>query len=268
MRISSIITAFLSLSAIHCSKSADAPKYPDASAFCTGWAQAECSDTVVQNCAASTKDVCLSKRTTYCEEQVVKPAQDAGFAYDYRQAEGCVSQIGTAYSDAKVTSAEALAIAEKCGLVFSGSGTENSACDVDADCKQGDGLRCVAHAAPSELDAGSSAAGTCQVPQVVQAGQSCSATDAKCTSGYHCGSSSHCDADGKVTEACSAAAPCESTLKCSTSNTCVAKLADGAVCKGPSDCTGGMCLEGNSSSLCASVEILSPNEPFCTPLHP
>jgi len=265
MRKSLIVVALLGFSTTQCSKSEDsAPKYPDVASFCAAWALAECNDSVVQACAATSKDLCTSNREAACQDTIVAPATTAGLSFDFRAAEGCVNQVGSAYSDAKITSAEEQSIVTACGLVFSGTGAKGTTCNADSDCKQGDGLRCILHPVSAASDAGVTG-GTCQMPQTVQAGQSCSAADARCADGYHCGSSLHCDSDGKLGEQCDAAATCATGLKCASTSTCAAKLADGTACATASDCTNGMCLTG--ANLCASVETLSPSEPFCVPLH-
>jgi hypothetical protein len=241
------------------------PKFPDADAFCTGWAQAECSDTVIQVCLAPGKGACLAARQTKCTAVIVSPETQLGHTYDNTKAEGCVNAVAAAYADARLTSEEQAAIDTACALVFSGTVARNSACTVDADCKQADGLKCVVHAAPL-AEGGASASGTCQVPVSATAGQPCSAVDAVCVDGFHCGTTSHCDANGAANEACSQGVPCATGLKCGSANVCEPKIADGNACTKGSECAHGICAEG--ANLCASIMQLSSAEQFCIAARP
>jgi len=266
MRNTLILTAFLGLSFVQCTKADEPPpKYPDASSFCKGMADSQCNATVITNCALTGKDTCVAALQADCLATYVTQQQADGLIYDNKLAEACVNEVGSAYNDAKITAAEEQAIAEACGLVYGGTGAKGSTCSNNADCKQSDGLRCVAHAAAGSSDAGA-AEGTCQVPVSVAAGNSCSAVDAECADGYHCGSSSHCDADGKAGDQCDAVAICATGFQCLAAK-CTAKTADGLACTVDNDCANGLCITAASGKICASVEILSPSEPFCAALH-
>jgi hypothetical protein len=211
----------------------------------------------VANCAATSKAVCISNRGPVCTAKLVVPAQQQGYTYNAWQAENCVNQVSSAYSDAQITGAEEQAIATACSLVFSGSGTTGSACTVNADCKESDGLSCVVHAAAS---AGS---GSCQVVQTkIAPGHSCSAVDAMCSDGYYCSSTSYCLFVDNT--ACGPGQPCTAGSNCSAGQ-CVPKLATGIACTADSDCTDGLCIEG--ANICGPVEILASQEPFCLPMH-
>ncbi len=198
----------------------------------------------------------------------VTPALQKGYTYNSGQAENCVNQVSSAYSDAQITSAEYQAIAEACDLVFSGAGVKGSSCAVNSDCNQSEGLSCVIHPAASAPDAG---AGSCQVPVNVSAGNSCSAPGAQCAEGYYCGTAQlYCVVDGQAGATCSSSAPCAADFKCSVVNAnqqCTAKLLDGTACTADSDCANGMCLTGTNGNVCGSIEIFALNEPFCLSLH-
>lgn len=311
MRHCLLISVLLGFSLIQCSSENATTKYPHVASFCTGRAEAECNDTIVETCAAASKDDCIAKRVSVCEDTIATPAEQADLTYDSRQGEACVNEVSRAYADAKVTSAEERSISEACSLVFSGPGKEGSTCTADIDCRQSDGLRCVVHvgstlpadpspgsggagsgggaatagAAGAETDgaetggaagAGTGGAetggaavvtseGTCQTPKAVQGGGSCSAADAQCIDGYHCGVSLHCDQDEDAGAPCTMADPCGAGLKCSDAGICAVKLANGETCVTAEDCTKGICLEG--AKICASVITLSASEPFCAQLR-
>ena len=264
MRNCLIMTALLGLSFIQCSKADEPPpKYPDGPSFCNGMAAAECNANVIQACLASSKDLCVATRQANCTDEYITPALNLGHTYDSKQAETCVTEVGNAYSDAKITAAEYSAIAEACDLVFSGSGAKASLCTNNSDCKQSDGLRCVVHGITAS-DAGA-AEGSCQLPVSVSAGNPCSSIDAECTDGFHC-DGAHCVADETAGANCSVADPCASGLQCSAAGKCTSKLADGTTCALDSECEHGICVA--VVNLCGSVDTLAPNEPFCQPLHP
>ena len=227
-------------------------------------ADSQCNATVIENCALTGKDGCVTALQADCLATYVTQQQADGLIYDNKLAEACVNEVGTAYSDAKITAAEEQAIAEACGLVYGGTGAKGSSCSSNSDCKQSDGLRCVSHAVSGSSDAGT-AEGTCQVPVSVSAGNSCSAIDAECTDGFHC-DGVHCVADELVTKPCSSSDPCATGLQC-VAGSCTPKLADGTSCVLDSDCANGLCITAASGKICASVEILSPSEPFCAALH-
>jgi hypothetical protein len=232
------------------------PKYPDAAAYCTGRAQAECNDAVIAACALPTKDKCVATRQAACNADV-----PAGKTYDSSKAEDCINQVSAAYGDAKLTKDEIKAYSDACALLFSGTGVKDSSCAANGDCKQGDGLRCILSATAGPDGGSSGVKGSCQVPKSAQGGDSCAAVDVMCATGYHCGASQHCDINGTLGEPCSDALPCSETLKCSAASACEAKLADGSTCATSDECANGICLE--VSNLCVSQVTFAPNEPFC-----
>jgi hypothetical protein len=232
--------------------SSTGPKYPDLLSFCGGRAAAECSPAVVLACAAPSSSTCTSARQTVCTSSV-----PANSTYNAAAAEACVSEVSSAYSDAAVSLAESTAINAACVPVFDGPGAKDAACQGDSDCKLSAGLHCVLRAASNQ--------GTCQVPTMVSGGGSCAAADAQCSTGFHCGPTANCDADGAMQAPCDPADPCGPGLMCSTGAICVAKNADGTACTSNDDCLNGICNEatGAASGLCVSQITLSPDEPFC-----
>jgi hypothetical protein len=144
-----------------------------------------------------------------------------------------------------------------CLPVFDGPGGKDALCQTDSNCQASTGLRCV-------LSAGSTR-GACEVPLAVQGGGSCSASNARCVTGYHCGPIAHCDIDAALGEPCDNQTPCGVALQCSTAGTCVAKGADGSACASGAECVNGICNKSMTSAmgLCVSQVNLAPNEPFC-----
>jgi len=259
-----LLSVLLGLSQIHCSSSDEpkAPKYPDASAFCRGWALAECSQAVINTCLATSQEVCIANRQGACTANVVAPALADQLAYDSSHAEVCIAAVGNAYGDAKITSDEQKSITNACEFVFSGTATRGETCTRDAQCKQSQNLRCVIHYA-SVSDA-TSIEGTCQVPVQVPAGASCSAAEQQCAEGYYCDSNSHCVEKEPLGGDCGPQQPCAADVKCSEEK-CVAKLETGVACVSDEECTSGYCIE--LVNLCATTYQLSQGEAFCEPMH-
>jgi hypothetical protein len=198
---------------------------------------------------------CVAKR-----QQVCVASKPANTVYAAAAAEGCVNEVGAAYADAQLTLDENTAVDKACGPVFDGPGAKDAVCQTDIDCQRSLGLQCV-------LAAGSTS-GTCQVPVTVQGGGSCSAADAQCVSGYHCGSTAHCDIDAALNESC-ATIPCAPDLLCSTAAMCESKNADGSACASDVECTHGICNKGSTQTMgiCVSLVALAPTEPFCLDTH-
>jgi hypothetical protein len=266
MRYELLLSTLLGLSLIQCSSNeAKGPKYPDTTSFCQGLAKAQCSDTVVNTCLASSTETCVSIRQSVCEANIVTPALNAQLTYDSSNAEACVNAVESAYSDAQITNTDEQSMNKACELVFSGTQAQGADCSKDSDCKQSTGLKCVVHYATATPDAGT-IDGTCQVPSAtpVAGGASCSEPTQQCAVGYHCGISSHCDQDEPKDANCSSQDPCTEGFKCA-SGKCVAKLAQGSTCATDDECSSGYCVE--AANLCATMYQLSEGEPFCKPMH-
>jgi hypothetical protein len=234
-----------------CSSQDAGPKYPDVNSFCNGRASAECNAEVLGSCGSPDQATCIAKRQAACV--AAKPPTGT---YAPASAESCINVVSSAYGDAKLTLDESNAIKAACDPVFDGAGAKNAACQVDANCQQSTGLRCV-------LSAGSTS-GTCQIPQQVMGGGSCASPDQQCVSGYHCGSTAHCDIDAALNESC-ATLPCAPGLLCSSAGTCVSKAQDGTVCASDGECLHGICNRASATAmgLCVSQISLAPTEPFC-----
>jgi hypothetical protein len=252
------ITVSLSVVLAGCTgKAADPPpKYPDAIAYCTGRAEAECSDSVIAACAAPSKVKCVASRQAACNATI-----PGGKTYDFSKAEDCINQVSAAHGDAKLTKDEIKAYTAACAVLFSGTGVKDSSCASDTDCKQSDGLRCVLSAVGGASGGSGGVSGSCQVPKSAQGGDSCAAADVMCAAGYHCGLSKHCDVNGSVADPCNSGLPCKEMLKCSAAGACEATLPDGSPCTTGDECANGICLD--MSNICVSQVTFAPNEPFC-----
>jgi hypothetical protein len=227
-------------------------KYPDGISFCHARASAECNAEVIRACAVADAAHCVDKRQAAC-----LAATPPGTTYEATHAEACVTSVAAAYADAKLTAEENRSTGIICMSVFDGAGSTSATCQLDQDCRVSTGLRCVR--------SGGSASGTCQVPERVQGGGSCTLPRQLCIDGFHCGSSQHCDINSQIGEPCSDVFPCVSTAQCSATGSCVAKFSDGAPCTSDAECLHALCARGTGAAqgLCVSQMTLAPNEPFC-----
>jgi hypothetical protein len=238
-------------------KSEEPDKYPDKSAYCTGRARAECNADVVANCAAPDVDRCIAQRSTVCVTAIPLDT-----TYLPKQADGCIAAVAAAFADARLKPAEIKSYEATCLLVFDGKTEVGGTCSKDVDCKVSAGLRCLV--SPGQPT------GTCQVPKPAQGGEKCDTPDAQCASGFHCGATKHCDADGSDGEACSGAAPCGAASTCSSTMSCKPKPPDGSTCNSDEDCLNHLCdkAQDATTGICASQITLAPNEAFCTAIRP
>ncbi|MET0596111.1 MAG: hypothetical protein ABW133_25655 [Polyangiaceae bacterium] len=229
------------------------PKYRDTAAFCNGRAKAECGAEVIKACAVVDASRCVASREAAC-----MAATPAGMIYNADRAEPCVDAVSAAYGDARLTAQENRSTVDVCSLVFDGPGSVNAGCRTDADCRVGDGLRCVL--------AGGTASGTCQIPERVQGGGLCTMPRQLCIEGFHCGATLHCDINSQIGEPCNDVfLPCGATALCGPAGVCVAKLEDGTPCTRDDECLHDICARGpvTTQGLCVTQMNLAPNEPFC-----
>jgi hypothetical protein len=230
---------------------AQGPRYPDLSSFCNARASAECNMQVILACASPNSSMCVAKRQLLCVSSM-----PPGTTYNSSSADGCVSQVSNAYADARITVDESNAIDAACLTVFDGPGDTDAVCFKDSDCKVSTGLRCVGAAGSSQ--------GACEIPRDVDGGGSCSALDALCASGFHCGPTMHCDINGAMNEACDQRTPCAMNLQCSNAGLCVPRYDDGSACMTADECMHGMCdMATTATGVCVSELNLAPSEPFC-----
>jgi hypothetical protein len=231
--------------------------YPDVTSYCAARAKAECSAVVLDSCQ-SAETSCMTTRQGLCGQSV-----PPGAKYRPAQADACIAAVAAAYTDDKFTAAERDAIDEACSKLFEGLGEKGSTCSSNTDCNLDAQLECVK---PTGADTG-----TCQVPDLKQPGDPCSAADAVCKEGYFCTSSTPKTCAKKLPsgEACNDVLPCDDTLRCvptappATDGLCEPKLPIQSSCQVDDDCADGFCLQIAGELKCASSIKLSPNEPAC-----
>jgi hypothetical protein len=246
-----------------CSSTEDAPD-PNAtvSGFCGNWAKAACSSAVVQACAGAEKadatltDACVVSQRVFCEGLL--PAK----GYSSQKATQCLSAVQNAYKDARLTALEIATVRHRgdpCNHLIKGPQGSGESCAIDDDCDTLKNYLCV-------MKSGS---GTCQVPKLVDNGDSCSAPDSACNPGYYCGIDEACVKSKAVGKTCAADFECETGLVCDPDTTkCVAKVS-AEKCMKDDDCTTNVCdiPVGSSSGMCVSAITLSASSGVCEDLR-
>jgi len=220
-------------------------------AFCQARAQTECTQTVVSTCFDETNPNALSQDTQTCQTAVqsLETCNPESRIYHAAFAQGCLNAIGALYATAPNLDPSAYAAqVQACNAVFNNGGQTGAPCQADTDCDVGDGFACITHAGGT---------GSCQVPQPIQPGESCSFPAAQCTSGFFCEDSGHCVSNPTIGQSCGPGIACDQTSFCDvpssggTAGTCKALLPDQSPCTEDGQCSGGFCVTVNSGSLCA-----------------
>lgn len=232
--------------------------------FCTEWAKAACTNSVVEKCSGDTASkttiaACQSSQKSYCLG-LIPPN------YASTNAKGCIAAVGKAYSDGKLTSDELgllrKPLAAPCDKLNKGPNSLGESCTSDDQCNSLEDQRCV-------IPQGTSS-GTCQVPVEVGGGLSCGGADQVCATGFYC-DGSHCIAKKSGGESCDVDTPCAEDFQClgATGNmSCQAKSDNGGTCTADEQCKSSICaIAGAGSGTCVPSVILAPTEPLCTHLR-
>ncbi len=234
--------------------------FKTAAQFCDAVAKAACNETVVGKCSGGGTNVdnCIASQSSFC----LNEALENSLYYSSANAKECVEAIKDAYADAKLTADEIKVAREfagaPCDKMLTGSGDVGTACTKNYDCNTAEDLTCVIR--PGQ------ATGTCQVPQIVSGGFSCSEPHVVCDTGFYCDGQNCLARPSSEGAACSAALPCSEDFKCLGSDdsaVCTAKSDVGAACTTAVDCKSGVC----SASVCVAQVELVTAEPFCADLR-
>ena len=234
-------------------------QYPTQADYCTGLADHECNDNVVQACYGSDQSTladdtksCVAARVAQCNANKLPYHPDAAVA--------CVDSRKQGLEDAVWTHAELDAAAAACAPVFSKAGPEGAVCTSDDDCDTGGGLHCVIKLAAVQ--------GVCATPKQVAGGEDCKDPASVCGDAFYCDPKvSHCIAKPVEGEACSESAPCASDFYCTGPDTgmCAAKTKNGLKCDSDVVCAGGFCLGamGMMQGICSSTLPLQITSSTC-----
>jgi hypothetical protein len=181
-------------------------------------------------------------------------------AFSDRRADACLEAVAAAYSDADLTGDElatVLRLGPPCDAVVRGPQARGETCSENQDCDASNGFSCIKRG---------SSTGTCQIAEVVGAGQKCEALQQTCGDGFYC-NGANCIAVKSLGETCTGNDECGSAARCAANATCVARLAVGTACTQNDECTSGLCYALSGNSVCVDRIRLSPAEPVCENLR-
>jgi len=232
----------------------DEPSPRTRAEFCRDWADAACSDDTVTACQAADEDACRLSQEAYCQATVPATFSDA-------HGDDCIDAVKDAYDDADLTGTEIDTVRRlggDCSAIVTGTREVGQSCDTNNDCDRSNGVECVRR--------GGLRGGTCQVPEAVGAGQTCTDPADVCPENFFC-DGSNCIATLGVGQACQNDIQCEPAGYCSTGDVCVARLAVGAECTSDNECASRLCSSANGQRTCADLIRLSPAEDICSDLR-
>lgn len=234
-------------------------KYPTEADFCEALAKAECTSAVVTACYGS-DSMTLADDQMSCVAAREGRCNPDHLPYHPELAEGCVTARGSAIQDAAWTHEELAKIEAACLPVFSKQQSEGAVCGASTDCATADGLLCVVKLGNIQ--------GVCEEPVVVGGGESCADPAEVCDAGFYCDPKvSHCLANPKENEDCSAAAPCAPDFYCTDSDAgvCTAKTKNGLDCTKDEVCAGGFCVGATAevSGKCSATLPLQITSTAC-----
>jgi hypothetical protein len=222
----------------------------DAAGFCDEWAARACSEEVVSACQVASSEDCVQGQRTACLARL------PGGEFSDARAGQCLDAVEAALEDADLTADElrtTLRLDAPCDRLVAGPADEGDACSADSDCDAPAGLTCVFRGQ----------AGSCQIPETVQPGLDCSASNAVCTEGFFC-NGDNCIGTGDEGDPCLRDEECSMGTFCDAAGTCQAGLEIGASCQLDAECATGICLRFSATEqACTDRLRLSRSEPLC-----
>lgn len=238
--------------------------YSTQMSFCQVLAQADCSDPVVRACYGA-DDSSVGTDTTTCiaARSALDRCNPAGLPYHSQYAQDCVDAHTNLYGSSQLDPGLFQAAQQACLGVFNKGGTQGASCSSDADCA----VTPVAENQPSLVCIIHQGAGTCQIPNLVNAGDKCQDPTAQCPDGYSCLAGGYCVANPGSGEACGPGITCGnsvSKLRCDlTTMKCAAPFDDGQACTDVSECSGNFCVPTAKGGICSHTYTLALGAPAC-----
>ena len=230
-----------------------------AAQFCESFGKAACNEAVVDACSGGGTDVeaCISAQQNFCLSQLTRPEQ-----YSADNAQACLDAVEAAYDDAKLSADEVEVVRNfgaPCNELIRGPGTEGMSCFQQFDCNTLEGLTCVKKVGQN--------AGTCQIPEIVGGGFSCTGQNQTCADGFYCDGTNCLAAPNQPGASCNPdSVPCSPEFNCLGTDpdySCQPKGDLGASCTMPTDCKSSLC----SVNTCVNQIILAFPEPICQDLR-
>jgi hypothetical protein len=244
------------------STDAEADPNGSVSGFCTNWAKAACSSAVVLACSGAEKvnaeltDSCVMSQRAFCEGLL--PTK----GYSSQKASQCLSAVQSAYSDARLTALEIATVRHRgdpCNHLIKGTQDKGESCASDDDCNTLQNYLCVMK----------SGQGTCQIPTIVDNGDSCAAAGAACNPGYYCGVDEACVQSKVVGKKCAENFECATGLVCDPESLVCTERVSAENCAKDDDCTTNVCdIPVNSDTgRCVSSITLAASTGLCEDLR-
>jgi hypothetical protein len=222
--------------------------------FCQQWATAACSDAVVSACQASDAAECRQSQADFCH--MLSPSDISSSARD-----ACISAVGAAYRDADLRGDElalVLRFGGACARLVVGSSKAGDTCSESSQCELARGYTCVKKADSND--------GTCQIPQVTEAGRDCQAAQKTCTDGFFC-DGHNCIETLKSSETCDIQEQCGEDAYCNDKHECEARHKVNDSCQNDFECAHGICAEFAGQQVCTDRIVLSRADPVCANLR-
>jgi hypothetical protein len=226
--------------------------------FCESFAKAACNDSVVSKCSGGGTDVdqCIASQSDFCMSALGIPE-----GYRSTHAQACLDAVRNAYKDAKLTADEVKVVrqlADPCDKLIAGPGGTGASCAAHYECNTVEGLSCVVR--PGQPT------GTCQIPEVVGGGFSCTAPQQVCEDAFYCNGQNCVARPSTEAAACAPEIPCTDDFKCigsGTNSICTIKADAGGSCSADIDCKSGVCI-----GVCVNEVELGPTVlPYCEDLR-
>jgi len=221
-----------------------------------------CSANVVLACSGAAQidgtltDACVMSQRAFCEG--LTPAK----GYSSQFASQCLNAVKTAYSDGRLTALEIATVRHRgdpCNRLIQGKQGTGESCSSDDDCNTVKNYRCA-------LKSGE---GSCQIPTVIDNGDSCAAPGATCHDGYYCGVGETCTPSKPVGKDCTADFECATGLDCDPNRATCAARASAERCAKDDDCTTAVCdiPVASTEGRCVASITLAPSVGICEDLR-
>lgn len=239
------------------------------SGFCQAWAELACTQEVVDLCAADDINACQSGQSDFCESIVPSSGYDPKYAKD------CLRAVERAFAGTSLDAEQLIVVRQlggECSRLIRGSAEVGDACRQDTDCDTIAGYLCVTRPGGE---------GTCQVPEVVEAGKPCSNAAVVCEEGNYC-NGRNCIERLPEDEACIDTQECAADLRCEggdtgeggasgageDTGTCVPRITGLDPCQSNDDCASGYCEQsGTAAGECFTTLQFGRREPICEDLR-
>lgn len=226
--------------------------------FCAEWGKAACSEETQSICQAASAEDCIRSQEDFCLQLPLE-------GYVDERADVCLRAVAAAYADADLDAQElrtVMYLDAPCDQLVRGPQDVGESCMSNLDCDAPAGKECVIK--------GTASSGTCQVPEVVAAGKTCTKAQQVCDAENYC-NGDNCVEFKELGATCIANAECGPEASCDQSalggGTCTAKREVSADCTDHTECKSGVCFEFTDGPRCTTRLRLSRSEPFCNNLR-